>query len=100
MRQQLAGLCGVAGDRVERGDGPGGQVRRQGDPAADRYQFVEEPGGLRCGQQRQGIDGPRRLPHQRDVARIAAKPGDVALDEPQRLHDVQQRVVAGIGCLL
>jgi hypothetical protein len=42
------------------------------------------------------VHGPGRLAHQRDVPRITAERGDVAIDELQRLDDVQQGEVAGV----
>ncbi len=58
---------------------------------------MEQPSGLGRDQQRQRVDGARGLPHQRDIARIAAKAGNIVLDEAKCLHVVEQRVVAGVG---
>ena len=59
-------------------------------------QLVARVRDHRGGQQRVDIDGARRLSHQRDIARIATESIDVAVDELERLDDVEQGEVAGI----
>ena len=94
MGQQQRGLGGVGRSRLERGQHAGRQVGRQRQPAADGHQPVEQAARRLGRQQRQHIGGPRRLAHERDIARIAAKARDIALHKAQRLQVVQQREVA------
>ena len=100
LAQEKVGLSAKRRCRRERRHAAGRQFAGRRNAAAHRQQPVHERWfGLdqrRRRHHREDVDGAGRLSHQRHVGWIAAEARDVAVDELQRLDDVEQRKIAGI----